>query len=396
MCTWHRKLQSGNLALARCKVVYLAGSFIGFAFSLVVTLTLIDIAAAESGDFNRRATATAQILAGMKPAASDPALDRLVKLEAFAEHQKWMTSQWAQARARISAIESWRAREVKISAGRNKTLLYPFSGPDFFNAYALFPDHPLYIFFSLERPGTLPDLESVTQTQFGKLLQGVRSAFHDIFERNYFITGYMSKQLTTPWIPGTVPIMVTMMALMDLRIIRIEPIDLYPELTNSYEAMEVKRPRRLMRGVRIDFSSVINGGSLHQLYYLSVDAADKWLELYPGFLDWVAQHRPASALLKSASYLLHDSQFEKTRTMILSSADYVIQDDTGIPYRFLQQSPWRVRLYGRYHKPIKGLRYGYQANLESAYKAKADVPDLPFPFGYHWRHKQSGLLVASR
>jgi hypothetical protein len=118
---------------------------------------------------------------------------------------------------------------------------------------------------------------------------------------------------------------------------------------------------------------------LHQLYYFSVDAADKWLEFYPGFLDWVAQHRPASALLKSASYLLHDSQFEKTRTMILSSADYVIQDDTGIPYRFLQQSPWRVRLYGRYHKPIKGLRYGYQADLESAYKTKADVPDLPFP-----------------
>jgi hypothetical protein len=395
MWTWHRDLRGGNSALARCKIVYLVGLLRRFSLSLVVTIVLVDIAAAESGEFNRRATATAQILAGMKPPVSDPALDRVAKLEAFAEHQKWMASRWAQARARISAIESWRAKEVKISAGQNKTLLYPFSGPDFFNAYALFPDHPLYIFFSLERPGTLPDLESVTPVQFGKLLQDVRSAFRDIFERNYFITDYMSKQLTTPWIRGTVPVMATMMALMNLRIIRIEPIDLYPELTNSYEAMEVKRPRRLMRGVRIDFSSV-NGGTLHQLYYFSVDAADKWLEFYPGFFDWVAQHRPASALLKSASYLLHDNQFEKTRTMILSNADYVIQDDTGIPYRFLQQSPWRVRLYGRYHKPIKGLRYGYQADLESAYKEKADVPYLPFPFGYHWRGKQSGLLVASR
>jgi hypothetical protein len=227
------------------------------------------------------------------------------------------------------------------------------------------------------------------------MLQDVRSAFHDIFERNYFITDYMSKQLTTPWIRGTVPIMATMMALMNLRIVRIEPVDLYPELTNTYEAMEAKRPRRLMRGVRIYFSSA-DGGSLHQLYYFSVDAADKWLEFYPGFLDWVAQHRPASALLKSASYLLHDSQFEKTRTMILSSADYVVQDDTGIPYRFLQQSPWQVRLYGQYHRPIKKLRYGYQADLESAYKDKAVVPNLPFPFGYHWRGKESGLLIASR
>ena len=110
-----------------------------------------------------------------------------------------------------------------------------------------------------------------------------------------------------------------MMALMNLRIIRIEPIDLYPELTNSYEALEARRPRRLMLGVRIDFSTA-NEGPLHQLYYFSVDAADKWLEFYPGFLDWVAQHRPASALLKSASYLLHDSQFEKTRAMSIGQS----------------------------------------------------------------------------
>jgi hypothetical protein len=382
----------GHRSLA---LVAIKASSVSFVAALLVVAALVGSAAAQTGEFNRRATATAQILAGITPTAGDPNLDRLVKLEVFVEHQKWMAAHWAQAQGRISAIESWRAKEVKIPSAHNKTLLYPFSGPDFLNAYALFPDHPIYIFFSLERPGALPDLESVTQVEFGRLLHDVRSAFHDIFERNYFITDYMNKQLTTPWIRGTVPIMATMMALMNLRIVRIEPIDLYPELTNTYEAMEAKRPRRLMRGVRMDFSSA-NGEPLHQLYYFSVDAADKALEFYPGFLDWVAQHRPASALLKSASYLLHDNQFEKTRAMILSSADFVIQDDTGIPYRFLQQSPWQVRLYGRYHKPIKGLRYGYQSDLESAYKAKTDMPELPFPFGYHWRGKQSGLIIANR
>src|SRR5215467_1824690 len=353
------------------------------------------VSANENVEYNRRATAIAQVLAGIQPAAGDPAIDRLTKLEAFAEHQKWMSAQWVQVRSRISVMENWRTQELKIPGAQNRTMLYPFSGPDFLNAYALMPNYPRYIFFSLERPGVMPDLESVTPGQFVKLLQDVRSAFRDIFERNYFITDYMSKQLTTPWIRGTVPIMATMMALMNLRIVRIEPVDLYPELTNTYEAMEANRPRRLMRGVRIYFSSA-DEGSLHQLYYFSVDAADKWLEFYPGFLDWVAQHRPASALLKSASYLLHDSQFEKTREMILSSADYVVQDDTGIPYRFLQQSPWQVRLYGQYHRPIKKLRYGYQADLESAYKDKAVVANLPFPFGYHWRGQQSGLLIATR
>jgi hypothetical protein len=372
-----------------------------FSWAIIIAIWTVSVAltsafAGDTNEFNRRATATAQVMAGIPPVGGDAAIDRLVKLEVFAEHQKWMAAQWGQARSRISAIENWRAQEVKNAAAHPRTLLYPFSGPDFLNAYALYPDHSQYIFFSLERPGSLPDLESVTPAQFGKLLEDVRNAFRDIFQRNYFITDYMSKQLTTPWIRGTVPVMATMMALMNQRIVRIVPIDLFPELTRSYETAEAaKHPRRLMRATRIDFVSA-SGGPVQQLYYVSVDATDKALEFYPGFLDWVAQHRPASALLKSASYLLHDNQFQKTRNMILATADFVVQDDTGIPYRFLNQAPWQVRLYGRYNKPIKSLSYGYQPDLEVAFKSNTVSTELPFPFGYHWKGKQSGLLIASR
>ena len=381
------------------RVVYLIPRIYSQAIAATVLLTLIGLAnraGAEVQEFNRRATATAQIMAGIPPVGGEPALERLTKLDAFVEHQKWMAVQWGQVRGRISAIQNWRSQEVKVPGATQKTLLYPFSGPDFLNAYALFPEHSQYIFFSLERPSALPDLESVTPVQFGKLLEDVRNAFRDIFQRNYFITDYMNKQLTTPWIRGTVPVMATMMALMNLRIIRIEPVDLFPELTRAYEAREsVKHPRMIMRGTRIVFAGA-SGGAQQQLNYFSLDATDKALEFYPGFLEWVGQHRPASALLKSASYLLHDNQFEKTRNMILAAADYVVQDDTGIPYRFLHQAPWQIRLYGRYNKPIKSLRYGYQPDLEGAYKAKSDLAELPFPFGYHWRGKQSGLMIANR
>jgi hypothetical protein len=151
-----------------------------------------------------------------------------------------------------------------------------------------------------------------------------------------------------------------------------------------------------MRAARIDFSSG-SGGAVQHLYYFSVDATDRQLAFYPGFLDWVSGHHPATAMLKSASYLLFDPQFRKVRSMILSTADLVVQDDTGIPFRVLTESRWQVRLYGRYARPtIKGLRYGYQADLESAYKAQADLPTLPFPFGYNWKGQESGLLVARR
>jgi hypothetical protein len=352
-------------------------------------------ASAETFDFNRRATATAQILAGITPSPPEAVLKQFIETDAFKEHQQWMAGSWNQVRGRIQTMESWRSQEIKLSGAQKKTLLYPFSGPDFVNAYTLFPEHGRYVFFSLERPGALPDLESVTPAQFTKLLQDVRSAFRDIFERNYFITSFMTKQLTTPWLRGSVPVMATMMALMNRRIVRIEPLDLFPELTQSYDAPDAKRPRVMMRAVRIEFAAP-NAPGTQQLYYVSLDATDKALEYYPEFLTWVGQYKPATVLLKSASYLLHDNQFGKTRAMLLDAADVVVQDDTGIPYRFISQNPWQVKLYGRYHKPIRPMGYGYQKDLETAYSVRPEQTPLPFPFGYHWRGQQSGLIVAHR
>ena len=350
----------------------------------------------ETAEYNRRATATAQILAGITPNPPDPALKRLVESDAFKEHQQWMTTSWNPVRNRIQTMDAWRSHEIKIAGAQKKNLLYPFSGPDLLNAYVFFPDHARYVFFSLERPGTLPDLESVAPAQFSKLLQDVRSAFRDIFERNYFITSYMTKQLMTPWIRGTVPVMATMLALMNRRIIRIEPLDLFPDLTHAYDAPDAQRPPVLMRAVRIDFASATNGSGIQQLYYVSLDAADKALEFYPDFLNWVSQYKPATVLIKSASYLLHDQQFSKTRTMLLDAADVLVQDDTGIPFRFISQNPWQVKLYGRYHRPIRPMKYGYQKDLEAAFSSRQEQNSLPFPFGYHWRGQQSGLIVAHR
>jgi hypothetical protein len=361
----------------------------------LVTALAASPAAAQDSATALRATATAQLLAGIAPAPGDPVIDRLAALDASKEQRQWMEKEWSQVRARLFAMEQWRAQELRVREAGNKTLIYPFSGPDFLNAYAMAPDHARYIFFSLERPGTLPDVENQGVGQFNLLLQDVRAALRDIFQRNYFITDYMTKQLTTPRITGAVPVIATMMALMNLNIVKIEPIDLFPELTRAYEKPAALRPPKLLRGVRIEFVNPKRGAP-QSLYYFSLDVTDKALESYPGFIAWVGRNRPATAFLKSASYLLHDNQFAKTREMLLAAADIVIQDDTGIPYRLLARSPWQVRLYGRYAKPIKELSYGYQPDLEAAYGGRRDADPLPFPFGYHWKNQQSGLLVATR
>jgi hypothetical protein len=79
------------------RVGYLIPRIYSQAIAATVLLTLIGLAnraGAEVQEFNRRATATAQIMAGIPPVGGELALERLTKLDAFVEHQKWMAVQW--------------------------------------------------------------------------------------------------------------------------------------------------------------------------------------------------------------------------------------------------------------------------------------------------------------
>jgi len=351
--------------------------------------------AASAADYDLRATGTAQLLAGVTPTPGDPLIDRLAALPAWKTHHELMEQQWGEVRRRLDSMSGWRSHELRPGDPRERTLLYPFSGPDFLNAYTMFPDHGRYVFFSLENAGRLPDLEPLSARQFGELLEDTRAAMHDIFQRNYFITDYMTRQLTGPLLKGTVPIIAAMMALTGQQILRVEPVDLFPELTRAYAEADAVRPRKRLRGAMIEFRAS-DTAPAQQLYYFSLDASDKALEFYPDFLAWVGRNQPATVFLKSASYLLHDNQFSQTRAMLLNAADLIVQDDTGIPYHALVQAGWQVRLYGQYARPIRQLSYGYQPDLKTAYGGGADPGPLPFPFGYHWHNGKSTLILAVR
>ena len=352
--------------------------------------------AAPAVTVNARATATAQIMAGIQPEPGDAVVDKLVATESWKKHKDVMQTQWKSVRARLEKIETWRDGEIKLKDVGARTLLYPFSGPDFLNAWALYPNHGKYLFFSLENPGELPNIEKMGVKELEIMLADVRGAFSEIFQRNYFITSYMGKQLTKPYLKGTVPIISTMMALDGLRIAKIENVDMFPELTKAYEEPKSKRPGKLLKGAKITFLSA--GNKAHELTYFSLDATDKAIQFYPEFLDRVGRNKPASALVKSASYLLHDNQFSKTRDMILASADILVQDDTGVPYRYIKQANWNVKLFGKYHTPIAPMQWGFQGDLQKAFAESAvkERGTLPFPFGYHWKGAESGLILATR
>jgi hypothetical protein len=341
---------------------------------------------------DQRVASVARMLAGLPPTL--PAHFGLAQTREWREHRDIVQAGWAKVKqGRGSVMARWRDASIGSPCGGSGTLLYPFSGPDFANAYVLFPGCRSYILFGLELPGAAPELEGIDRAAFGRLLNDVRMAVADLVERNYFITSRMSRQLHTSQLRGVVPVMIASMALAGLEVLSVEPLVLPRMQPDEEFGQPDGKPLRKLRGVQIAFQRP--DGPVQTLQYFSVDATDQGLAPYPEFLVHLRAARPAPMLIKSASYLLQDKQFRAIRDALLEAADFLVQDDTGMPYEVLKASGWDMRLYGGYRKPIKPFHWAYQAGLEAAYKSSR-ASELPFSFSYHWRGGKSNAMVARR
>jgi hypothetical protein len=349
------------------------------------------------------ATDTARVLAGMAP--SDAArFEGATKRPAWLAYRDDVNRNWARLEIeRFSVMRAWSSREVLPAAGPCDTLFYPFGGPDFINAYVLFPGCSRYLLFGLEPVGSMPVIGQGDPAALDELLTELRASLSDMFVRDYFITREMMTELKAPGVNGTLPLLLVFLARVDARIVdvRMESPWAGAEPSASADqaagpsAAAVRRQPQKPAAVTIRFT-VPGSARVQTLTYARVRMEDPEFAKQEALVAYLERHAPFTTLLKSASYLLHDRQFSKVRGLVLAGSRAVLQDDTGVPYRFFDKAAWRVRLYGRYSPPVKDFNYGTQPDLEQAYRDTAAVRDLPFSFGYHWRQGTASVMLAVR
>lgn len=93
---------------------------------------------------------------------------------------------------------------------------------------------------------------------------------------------------------------------------------------------------------------------------------------------------------------MHFKDFSNIRNLILDKGQFILQDDTGIPYKYFNKKIWEINLYGQYTKPIKDFSRMEQHDLKAAYIDKNRIKKLPFHFGYHCRDNIDALMLIKR
>jgi hypothetical protein len=132
------------------------------------------------------------------------------------------------------------------------------------------------------------------------------------------------------------------------------------------------------------------------LYYVQANVADEAVRSNGALLSWAGGLGPGNVYLKAASYLLHESYFSRIRSFLLNQAISVLQDDSGIPFRYFGDGNWRLWLFGTYSGTLDIFTKHYQSDLQAAFAAPGAALPLPFGTGYKWRLGESNLLLAVR
>lgn len=305
--------------------------------------------------------------------------------------------QWRKS-ALYDSLTTWAARELEPYHTWQGKVFYPFSGADWPTIYYIYPQGSFYLFFGLEQEGDPDYLRKLPPTDIVRNLQGTYLTLEDLLRHSFFFTKDMQVQLAHGKIRGLLPVFLALFARTGQVIYKVEHIYIKEngeiDTLSRAKAKPAQSPwDRVITGLRFEVGRA--GEPSKEVIYVSLNAADKGLTQQIGALELLSRMRPCVSLIKSASYLLFSPEFSEIRRLILTQSVAILQEDSGIPYRYFDTLAWRVQLFGVYNQPIPLFRSKYQADLWQAYRTYV-VKRLPFNIGYHRVPGQSNLLWAVR
>jgi hypothetical protein len=311
---------------------------------------------------------------------------------AWVRHAKFFDQNWERFdRGRLAPMREWAAKE--LAATQTATVFYPFSGPDFVNAFTLFPRAKTYLLIALEPVGTIPDFTSRNQQNFCASLQ---RSLYDLLQLDFFITNKMKSSIGKSELKGTLPVLLFFLGREKAQVLDIQYWVMKPDGSiEETPASGAGNGAAGIPGVRIVFTTPGETGN-QTLYYFKFNLANDSFTRSEHFVKFLKSFGPMTTFTKAASYLMFNPHFSGVRQFILDQSHYVLQGDSGIPLRHFDPATWDFRFYGTYAGPIALFSKCYQADMADRYRRGQDIQPLPFGIDYRHRARTSNLMLAAK
>lgn len=337
----------------------------------------------------------ANFLAGV-PLPGDSPLHALQRTPAYQAHVNALArlSQHYD-RNYFSKMRAWSAAELAPRIPMRIPVFYFFGGPDAVSVLAFFPDAPVYVLGGLEAVGSIVAPNALTSAEVGQGLDNLRRSVEAILSFGHFITKDMKAELDRTAFRGVLPLIYTFIALTGGEVLSTQFFSVTARGSVQEQGNSSQISRGALPGVRVEFRG--RGRSdVQTVFYVQANVADDALKSNGTLLNWAGGFGMGNVYLKAASYLLHESYFSRMRSFLLSHAVSVLQDDSGIPFRYFQDGNWRLWLFGTYSGTLDLFTKYYQSDLQTAFAGPGASAPLPFGTGYKWRLGESNLLLAVR
>jgi len=333
----------------------------------------------------------ARFIAGM-PVSDTSSLKPLTEKSDWKTYAADMETNWANfQKNKLEVMKPWIEKELGNINKSTEIVFYPFSGPDFAYMYSFLPTANTYYMVALEPVGIIPEMSKIGNSM-NSFFGALNSAIRDNLKLSFFITKSMKVQMNNEQIQGTIPVLLFYMARMNMHIQDIKPVTISKDGKQIVdESNALVSNKKFTNGVEISF---IRPGenTISKLYYYSVSIRNDGFESMPQAETYL-KSLPINmtTIVKSSSYCMHEDKYNRIREIVLSHSKHLIQDDSGVPFRFFNKPDWNFGYYGIYTRPIAAFSHFYQEDLKKSWPSNAQK--LSFRFGYN---EESNIFVATR
>ena len=168
-------------------------------------------------------TDLSRVIAGMPIEGNDSVFAEIQASEYYKSYKTFTDETFGKVKANmLEPVKKWCADNSVGTTLEDPTCFYPFSGPDFMFANTFYPEAKNYILLGLERRGSLPHFNEMTENDRIKYFNGLKHSMKYINTRGYFVTQHMGSDFTKADLNGVVHMVLYMMAHTNHKIVKVE------------------------------------------------------------------------------------------------------------------------------------------------------------------------------